>query len=271
MTPTYITADMETILEEMEAFEASQSVSHTGTGSRREGEDFEKLIGRLWGAVRSAGEDRGAKVVVVPGVGKRRYAGLSAGPRSLFVPANDATITRGAAPPRWLEVDFTVNDLVAEFPGKADAIRDYAPKDGPYAGENYPTIYDRLKTRFDDTVVLLDGGNLVEKVLLEYKTAKSSKGRQIDGNAHERLSFQILQYLEVATRYTNCSLMVMANGAFVRYRNKYHVSFHMQAERLKLFPWFSMDHACTRPEYGRFLSGLFGWLFEGTTRAKGSA
>lgn len=107
-----------------------------------------------------------------------------------------------------------------------------------------------------------------EKILLEYKTAKSSKGRQIDGNAHERLSFQIMQYLEVATRYTKCSLMVLANGAFIRYRNKYHVSFHVQAERLKNFAWFSMEHACTAPEYTCFLTGLLAWLFDGTTQER---
>jgi hypothetical protein len=105
---------------------------------------------------------------------------------------------------------------------------------------------------------------------MEYKTAKSSAQRQIDGNAHERLSFQIMQYLEVATRYTKCSLMVMANGAFIRYRNKYHINFHVQADRLTNFSWFSMEHACTASEYARFLSGLLCWLFEGTPRATGS-
>lgn len=106
--------------------------------------------------------------------------------------------------------------------------------------------------------------------MLEYKTAKSSAGRQIDGNA-VRPSFQIMQYLEVATRYTKCGLMVMANGAFVRYRNKYHVNFHVQADRLENFAWFSMEHACTTTEYTRFLSGLLSRQFEGTPREQGSA
>jgi hypothetical protein len=105
---------------------------------------------------------------------------------------------------------------------------------------------------------------------MEYKTAKSSGGRQIDGNAHERLSFQIMQYLEVATRYSKCTLTVLANGAFIRYRNKYHVNFHIQADRLANFAWFSMEHACSITEYSRFLEGLLGWLFEGTPRERGS-
>ena len=93
---------------------------------------------------------------------------------------------------------------------------------------------------------------------------------QTDSNAHERLSFQIMQYLEVATRYTKCSLMVMANGAFIRYRNKYHVSFHVQADRLANFAWFSMEHACTTTEYTRFLIAMLSWLFEGTARERGN-
>lgn len=110
-----------------------------------------------------------------------------------------------------------------------------------------------------------------KKILLEYKTAKSTAGGQIDGNAHERLSFQIMQYLEVATRYTKCSLAVIANGAFVRYRNKYHVNVHVQADRLRNFAWFAMAYACTEAEYWRFLTRLLSWLFEGMPRSAGRA
>lgn len=257
----------------MEAFEASESVANTGTGARREGEDFERLIARLWLAFRRLAESGGASVSVVVGVGARRYAQLTVGQRSLFVPAaaSENVTEPNAEPLRWLEVVFGVSDLVAAFPTEAEAVRRYAPATGLYAGQAYPTIYSGLTTKIDDTVVLVDAGVLREKIMLEYKTAKSSAGRQIDGNAHERLSFQIMQYLEVATRYTKCSLMVMANGAFVRYRNKYHVNFHVQADRLKNFAWFTMEHACATTEYTRFLSGLLSWLFEGTPREQGSA
>jgi len=129
-------------------------------------------------------------------------------------------------------VVFPVSELIAAYPTEVEAIGRYAPDTGPFAGSQYPGIYSGLTTKFDDTVVLEDGGVLREKLLLEYKTAKSSRQRQIDGNAHERLSFQIMQHLEVATRYTKCSLVVLANGAFIRYRNKYHVNFHVQADRL---------------------------------------
>jgi hypothetical protein len=63
----------------------------------------------------------------------------------------------------------------------------------------------------------------------------------------------------------------MANGAYARYRNKYHVNFHVQADRLTNFGWFSMEHACTVAEYTRFLSSLLSWLFDGTPRSARSA
>ena len=124
-------------------------------------------------------------------------------------------------------------------------------------------MYNALTTTFDDTVLLTENGTLIEKILLEYKTAKSTKDEKIDGNAHERLSFQIMQYLEAATRYTRCSLVVIANGAYVKYRNKYHVSFHVQADRLNNFSWFKMEFACASAEYARFLESLLAWLFNG--------
>lgn len=268
-----LNTEIKRICGRMEAFEASGSVANTGTGARREGEDFERLIASLWLAFRCVAESGGARATVVSGAGPRRYAKLTVEGRSIFAPTSNShgVTDPSAEQSRWLEVVFGVSDLVAAFPTHAEAIRKYAPQAGSYAGAAYPTIYNGLKTKFDDTVVLVDRGVLREKILLEYKTAKSSAGRQIDGNAHERLSFQIMQYLEVATRYTSCSLMVIANGAFIRYRNKYHVNFHVQADRLANFGWFSMEHACTVTEYERFLKGLLSWLFESKPRERGGA
>ena len=257
------------ICRQMEAFEASGSVANTGTGARREGEDFEKLIAQAWTRFRTTAEAGGATVEIVPGVGARCYAKLCYECRTVFVPTPEPVgkAIAGTEPHRWLEVVFGVSDLVQAYPGEAEAAARYAPEHGPFSAGAYPSIYSGLTTKFDDTVVLVDGGVLREKILLEYKTAKSTKGRQIDGNAHERLSFQIMQYLEVATRFTKCSLVVLANGAFARYRNKYHVNFHVQADRLRNFEWFSMEHACTATEYTRFFDGLLSWLFEGTPRS----
>jgi hypothetical protein len=162
---------------------------------------------------------------------------------------------------RWLETSFSADSIFASFASaNPDAVSTYPPEIGPYAHGNYPQMFSGLTTKFDDTVVLIENGTLKEKILLEYKSAKSSEGRQIDGNAHERLSFQMLQYLEIATRYTRCTFSVLANGAFAKYRNKYHVNFHMQADRMRNFAWFNMEHACTPGEFGRIEARLRDWL-----------
>ncbi len=274
-----LSPELQALAASMEAFEASESVANTGTGSRLEGGEFEVLVQRMWnlfsevcvvgGATRS--QEQGArfrkKLVWHRHIGHR----LVVGDRSLVIPFQDVRdATAGGTDPRWMETEYAVQDLVEQFPGTANAVRDYAPAAGPFAGDRYPEMYAGMSTGFDDTVVLVEAGVLREKILLEYKTAKSSRGGQIDGNAHERLSFQMMQYLEAATRYTKCSFVVLANGAFVRYKNKYHVNFHVQADRLNNFAWFSMEHACTATEYTRFLSGLLSWLFEGRPRTTGS-
>lgn len=72
----------------MEAFEASGSVANTGTGARREGEDFERMIAQLWLAFRDVAKTGGAQVEVVAGVDTRRFAKLTVGVRSIFVPTS---------------------------------------------------------------------------------------------------------------------------------------------------------------------------------------
>lgn len=193
--------------------------------------------------------------------------------RSLYLPdsrrVGASPVSIGSGDPRYACFDrtFQVSDMVKKCPGNAEAIRRHSPPHGPYAGDKYPQMFDEMTTKFDGTVLLEQNRTLKEKILLEYKTAKSSKGRQIDGNAHERLSFQVLQYLEISTRYTHCSLVVLANGAFSRYRNKYHVNFHVQADRLTNFAWFQMDHLCVEPEYLNLALRLSNRLLAGDDRA----
>ena len=50
--PAPLSGDIQQIAQRMEEFEASESVANTGTGSRREGEGFERLLGELWESVR---------------------------------------------------------------------------------------------------------------------------------------------------------------------------------------------------------------------------
>lgn len=250
------------LASDLEEFEASKSIANTGTGSRREGEHFEKLLVDMWSAFESLAVELGHESTPLLQTSGRSYVLLSNGDRELVVPAHSNIGGRGVSHPaaRWLDVVFEVDDMVHGYPGQDHAIKQYAPSRGPYSGSSYPEMFSGLRTKFDDTVLLIEDGVLKEKVLLEYKTAKSSAGRQIDGNAHERLSFQIMQYLEVATRYTKCSLVVITNGAFARYRNKYHVNFHVQADRLSNFSWFEMHHASEAREYLNFLGRLLSWL-----------
>jgi hypothetical protein len=247
-------------------FEAAASVANTGTGARREGEGFEKLLLGFWDAVRLVAVGKGAVLAVV-GAGSGRWAKLTVGTRALYLPCS-IPIT-DPSPQRWLDLEYFVRELVAAYPTEAEAIERYSPKDGPYAGDNYPTMFAGLTTKFDAAVLLEEAGVLKEKILLEYKTAKSSAGGRIDGNAHERLTFQVMQYLEIATRYPRCSLVVIANSAFTRYRNKYHVNFHVQADRLANFKWFTMKHICAADQYLAFAGGLLDWLFTGNHRDAG--
>ena len=261
---TLPTEGLRTIADQMERFEASPSRARTGTGARTEGGQFEILVAQFWDAL--GDHLRGSRRVNErPAPPSFRH--FSSSGRSVYLPTNrPATVVEsspfGLTAPRttWFERDFAVSDLVSAFPGEPQAIDRYAPTVGPYAGAKYPTMYGSKKTKFDDTIVLERDGFLAEKILLEYKTAKSSGGVSIDGNAHERLSFQILQYLEIATRYPRCSFSVFCNGAFAFYKNKYHVNFHIQADRLAAFSWFSMDHHCTAPEYTTFVNRLIHWL-----------
>lgn len=260
------------LMDSMESFEASGSQENTGTGSRREGEGFEHLVRELWAAFSLAAQGEGATAVAVKGAGADAYTQLSVGSRVLYVPATATghEVVASENTLKWLTVTFKVSSLLEAFPGEKEVIARYAPETGPYAREQYPRIYENMRTHFDDSLLLVENGVLKEKILLEYKTAKSTKGISIDGNAHERLSFQIMQYLEVATGYPRCSLAVITNGAFIRYRNKYHANFQVQADRLSNFCWFKMEYLCSAPEYARFLSGLLTWLVDGTASREGT-
>lgn len=253
-------AELRRVAEALDRYEASESVANTGTGTRREGEKFEHLVRELWTVLADQCVEAGAERRGVVRAGTHAWVGLTVAERTLFLPA--ATTTPGPAieaPPAWFQLAFRVSDQVDER-----AVAGYAPALGPYAGARYPDMYARMTTCFDDTIVLDDGGVLHDKVLLEYKSAKSSLKKCVDGNAHERLSYQVMEYLEIAVRHRPCSLLVVANGAFARYRNKYHLGFRVQADRLaSRFPEFSMQHACTAPEYEARASSLALWLRSG--------
>jgi hypothetical protein len=263
--------NLEQVFGKMAAFEAGASRAGVPTGSRREGDDFETLVRESWNALASQLVASGATAEHVA-AGNRQFVAVRQSHRVLYLPVRETPRPEPVPEAKrlWFELAYEVGNLVDQFPGTPAAIRDFAPSaedSSRYAGHQYPEIYRGLTTSFDDTIVLEERGALVEKILLEYKTAKSTRKGQIDGNAHERLSFQVLQYLEAAIRYPRCSFTVICNPAFVRYRNKYHVNFHVQAARLACFSWFSMRYLSTREGYRAFCQQLRAFLLDGVPLA----
>lgn len=265
-------------IHDVVAFEAGPSQANTGTGSRREGDEFEDRVRTIWeelalnhpSDVTCRRELVPKEVRIVPR-GSSFYV-LSKESRRIYLPAPKVSTLEFEhidVSERWIATRFFVKDLIASFPGTDVVVSSYAPRDSTesdkFFGKLYPDIYSRRETNFDDTIVLVQDGVIKEKILLEYKTGKPNEGKTaIDGNAHERLSFQILQYLEVAQQYPRCSLSVFTNSAFVRYRNKYHVNFHIQGARLEVYDIFRMRYMATAREYLAFVSQLLDFLLHGT-------
>jgi hypothetical protein len=261
MTKSDLPKALEQILHDLEDFEASESVAETGTGARREGEAFESLVAEMWKHFAALCKTNGANLKCVQdGFGTRFYM-ISKNQKVMLVPGGDTAHEENSPYDKtWTRLNFKAEELIGKYPGAAEAQERYAPTSGPFSGNNYSQIYTGSSTKFDGTLVMINNGVMTHKVLLEYKTAKSSRGARIDGNAHERLTFQVMQYLEIATLYTRCSMTVLSNGALVRYKNKYHTNFHVQADRLKCFSWFNMNHMSTRHEFADYLAELLKWL-----------
>ena len=126
-------------------------------------------------------------------------------------------------------------------------------------------IYEGAQIAFDGTIALVESNELRRKVFIEVKSAKSSNGERVDGNAHERFSYQNLEYLELATFYPATQLLLLTNAAFVKYRNKYHTGFGVHAVRLSnAFGFYSFDMVSTKSQYVRLLNSWKSWL-EGTS------
>jgi hypothetical protein len=252
------------VANRMYDLQASKSIANTGAGKRQDGAVFERLLLTYWDRVAAFCEENGANVRVVR-TGKkikRCYHEISFEKKRLLVPATPidaADIASHYA--KNLRSTFTSKDILSQYSTMANLIANWAPNAGPYAGNNYEDQFGPKKTEFDDTVLRFEGDFLVEKVLLEYKTAKSSKGVAIDGNAHERLSFQMLQYLEIAPLFGSCTMMVFTNGAFAKYKNKYQFHFKLQMHRLANFSGFKATFNSTIPEYLTRADEMVDWLF----------
>lgn len=170
-------------------------------------------------------------------------------------------------PPAWLERKFLVADLVkAQLgPGPYPFAPPTEQDSKRFHGDSYPEMFAKRTTNLDFSGALVAEGVLKEKLLFEYKYAKSTNDDSIDGNAHERLGFQVLQYVEIALRYPSCSLNVIAAQAFSEHRNKYHPAFNQQAIRLnEMFRQVQLRFAACRSEYIALFDCFAYFLFHGT-------
>ncbi len=135
--------------------------------------------------------------------------------------------------------------------------------DVEYRGKSYKEIYSDSNTEFDGVMIFINKDIVDRKFLVECKSAKSSQGSKVDGNAHERFAYQNLDYLEISCLYPRTGLILMANEAFVKYRNKYHTGFCAHSLRLSsVFTNYSLDIICTRKQYYNFFIHILNWLVE---------
>lgn len=264
------------MLPALVGFEADATIPKIGAGTRTEGHKFETSLIPFWKmlAEELAGTARPIEYVQL---GSHTWGRVRVETRSVFLPApypvhaqaiDVKRHTQMGSVEKGLQTKFKVSELVNAYPGENTVVRRYAPTSGPFAGDAYPQIYAEMGTEYDGTILLMENDDvLVEKILLEYKTAKSSKGLRLDGNAHERLTFQMMQYLQVAHLYSRCSLAVFATDSFVRYKNKYHVNFCIQKDILaELYDGFHIDYLATVRDYLSFVENIRTWLNTGRGR-----
>lgn len=243
-------------------YSGGPSLAGVPAGSRAEGTEFEAAVKEAWTTfAREVHRTIGDVFVVTP----RRSGQLPAlkiasryGPWAIYwdYSSDIAAFADGQisedVPPAWLERRFLVSDLVEAQLGPGPYL--FAPPtetdSSRFHGDAYPNLFTGRTTNFDFSGALVADGTLREKLLFEYKYAKSSNQDSIDGNAHERLGFQVLQYVEIALRYPSCSLNVIAAQAFSEYRNKYHPAFNQQAVRLnETFQQVQFRFAACRSDY----------------------
>jgi hypothetical protein len=257
-------------------YSGGPSLAGVPAGGRPEGAEFERAVATAWITF----VQQMKSVATIYAVGSRRQGQPSAikiqshaGPWAIYLNRSDELAaladetTEENVPPEWLRLKFDVSELLLAHLGPGPY--PFAPRDQRdsrnYHGENYPALFAGRTTNFDFGGALAERGQLKEKLLFEYKYAKSTGGSGIDGNAHERLSFQILQYVEIALQYPACSLNVIAAQAFSEYKNKYHPSFNQQATRLNsVFQQVHFRYAACRSEYVALFTAFAQYLTDGS-------
>jgi len=254
--------------------EAGPSQRGRPSGAAGGGRDFEQQLGEFWSRLlRLLHTQCGMRPVAVES-GKHILSGLVAadGTRRILVnlQPEDAfgrfVAPTDDVPPLWGQRRFLVSELVEwHLGGEEMRFAPLTEEDSPhYWGTGYPKMYAGRTTQFDFNAVCEKSGQLIEKMLFEYKAAKSSNRETVDGNVHERLGYQMLQYLEIAQRHGNTSLNVIGSSAFAKYKNKYHVTFNQQALRLAdTYSTFRMRFAACASDYYNLFAIIPRFLIDG--------
>jgi hypothetical protein len=259
------------------AYSGGPTLAGVPAGGRAEGGEFEAAVKEAWTTfAREVHRTVGTVWVVNPQRrGQRQVLKIESrsGPWAIYWDYSsdiadfaDGTVTEDV-PPAWLERKFLVADLLkAQLgPGPYPFAPPTEQDSARFHATAYPELFARRTTNFDFSGALVTGGILKEKLLFEYKYAKSSNRDSIDGNAHERLAFQVLQYVEIALRYPSCSLNVIAAQAFSEYRNKYHPAFNQQAIRLtETFQQVQFRFAACRSDYIALFDCFAYFLLDGS-------
>lgn len=229
-------------------FEAPARRAGTPAGARRDGaafeQEFDRLARELADRIAGAGARRRDLAV-----GARASAELRVGARRLLLPLGSAPGGLPAAPDELREICTAVLDASGTL---ADC--DDAEALELAAGTTH---------RYDRIVARLAGERLLERVLVEAKSAKGSGGR-LEGNAHERLAFGAFLAAEAHRREPELAFASLANDAFRRYRSKYPAGFALIRRRLveldPSFRWYALE---TPERLARWASELAGWLWGG--------
>ncbi len=258
-------------------YSGGPSLAGVPAGGRVEGKQFEAAVAEAW--ITFAQEVRSTATIHVveparPGQPRVIKFQSNKGPWAMYLDFSGDIASHAAdgdlreeVPPEWLEKKYLVSELLEAQIGPGPYT--FAPPtrldSKLYHADHYPEMFAAKSTNFDYSGAFVEDGQLREKLLFEYKYAKSSGNDTIDGNAHERLSFQVLQYLEIALRYPACSLNVIAAQAFSEYRNKYHPSFNQQALRLSgTYRQVIFRYAACRSDYIALFNSFARYLTEGT-------
>lgn len=251
------TWDFSTLGDVIAGYSGGPAIPLTAAGTRGEGREFEAAVKRAW--ILFAQEiNKVATIHVARPQREGQHDCIKmqgrGGPWAIFFAYSSdmAKFAEGEitedVPPDWLAKTFLVSDLVGPSPY---SFAPPTPQDSPlYYGENYPKMFEGMTTSFDFSGALVDNGALREKMLWEYKYGKSTDGKRLDGNAHERLGYQVLQYLELAQRFPSCSFNVIASQSFSEFRSKYHAGFNAMGLRLsEMFQQVQFRFAACRSDY----------------------